>query len=243
MIGIYGGTGQMGKVLTDLYASEEPSAEIVIFSRSHPERMEGPAPDVVIDFSHKDALTEVLAYCTQKGVPLVLATTGFDETQQAAVRTAAQTIPLFWSANLSLGIHVLKALARQAARLLGEDADIEIIERHHKRKKDAPSGTALLLRDAMAGERDFTRTVFGREGQSPRQAGEIGVHAVRGGSIVGEHTLLFAMDSETIELTHRGESRKLFARGAMKAAAFIQAKPAGLYGMDDLFRDDESDRS
>lgn len=242
IVGLYGGSGQMGQVLQALYRELEPDTQVVVYSRQHPEVFEtGPRPSVVIDFSHKDALEDVLAFCQAKALPLVVATTGFDAAQKARLREASAAIPLFYSANLSLGIHVLKALAREAARMLGEDADIEIIERHHNRKKDAPSGTALLLRDATAQSRDFSRTVFGREGQSPRQNGEVGIHAVRGGSIVGDHTVLFALDSEIIELSHRGESRKLFARGAMKAARFVSSQPPGLYGMDDLFSEVHQD--
>lgn len=238
IVGLYGGNGQMGQVLQTLYRELEPATQVVVYSRSQPESLRaGPRPTVVIDFSHKDALEDVLGFCQSNGLPLVMATTGFDAAQKARLKEASATIPLFYSANLSLGIHVLKALAREAARMLGEDADIEIIERHHNRKKDAPSGTALLLRDAMAQSRDFSRTVFGRDGQSPRQSGEVGIHAVRGGSIIGDHTVLFALDSEIIELSHRGESRKLFARGAMKAARFVSNQPPGFYGMDDLFRE------
>lgn len=242
IVGLYGGTGQMGKVLQNLYQELEPDTQVIVYSRSHPEMFtEGPRPSVVIDFSHKDALTDVLAFCQKNSLPLVVATTGFDQSQKDQLKQASAAIPLFYSANMSLGIYVLKALAREAARMLGGDADIEIIERHHKRKKDAPSGTALLLRDAMAEAADFSRTVFGREGQAPREAGEIGIHAVRGGSIVGEHTVLFALESEVIELSHRGESRKLFARGAMKAARFLTGQAPGLYGMDDLFSKENAD--
>ena len=236
VVGLYGGTGQMGQVLQALYRETEPETRVIIYSRSQLETLNGQTkPKVVIDFSHKDALEDVLAFCQDNGLPLVLATTGFDADQKATIKAASDHIPLFYSANLSLGIYVLKALAREAARMLDGDADIEIIERHHKHNKDAPSGTALLLKDAMAQTTAFSRVVYGREGQSHRQAGEIGIHAVRGGSIVGDHTVLFALDSEIIELNHRGESRKLFARGAMKAARFLTNQAPGLYGMDDLF--------
>jgi 4-hydroxy-tetrahydrodipicolinate reductase len=236
IIGIFGAQGQMGKVLTKLYGEERPEIQILAMGRNHQELPPaGPHPDVVIDFSHKDALESVLSLCTRNQIPLVLATTGYDAADKAKIEKASQEIPIFQSANLSLGVHVLKTLAREAARLLGESADIEIIEKHHNRKKDAPSGTALLLLDAVTKEGESHKTVHGREGQSLREKGEIGIHAVRGGTLVGEHTLLFALESESLELTHRGESKRLFAKGAMKAADYIITQAPGLYGMDDLF--------
>lgn len=241
ILGIHGSTGHMGRVMAELYASEEPDTHILGFHTGRPlAEHEGPPLDVIIDFSHRDALPEVLDYCRSHGTPLVLATTGFDPEAVTQIHEAAASFPLFQSANLSLGIHALRALVREAARLLGEDADIEIIERHHRRKLDGPSGTALLLLEEASRGVD-PKVVHGRSGQAPRTPGEIGIHAVRGGTIVGEHTVLFALNGETIELTHRGESRALFARGAMKAASFIRHQAPGLYGMADLFRpEDES---
>lgn len=236
IIGIFGAQGQMGKVLTTLYGEERPEIQILAMGRNHQELPPaGPHPHVVIDFSHKDALESVLSLCQGNKIPLVLATTGYDAADKAKIEKASQEIPIFQSANLSLGVHVLKTLAREAARLLGDSADIEIIEKHHNRKKDAPSGTALLLLDAVTKEGEPHKTVYGREGQSLREKGEIGIHAVRGGTLVGEHTLVYALESESLELTHRGESKRLFAKGAMKAADYIITQAPGLYGMDDLF--------
>lgn len=236
-VGIFGAQGQMGKVLTSLYREERPGTGLLLIEKEEASLLSDQTlPDVVIDFSSKDALDVVLGWCTAHQIPVVLAVTGYGEDASAKIKEASLRIPVFQSANLSLGIFVLKVLVKEAVRLLGDEADIELIERHHKHKKDAPSGTALLLLDAVRQERDIKRIINGRQGTSPREAGEIGVHAVRGGSIVGDHTLLFALESEVLELSHRGESRKLFAKGAMKAADFIQGQAPGLYGMEDLFQ-------
>ena len=169
-------------------------------------------------------------------MPLVIGTTGHDEEDLLQIEEASKVIPIIRSGNYSLGVYVLKHLAREAAKLLGEDVDVEIIEKHHNRKKDAPSGTALLLAEAVDEGSFQHERVYGREGLSERKKGEMGIHAVRGGSIVGEHTVLFALESESLELTHRGESRKLFARGAVKAAEYIRKQKSGLYTMDHMMK-------
>jgi len=239
---IFGARGQMGKVLIDLWKEKKPEDELipVIRKTSLPKEAgevtlgQAGRGDVLIDFSKPEALEEILEYCLEYKTPLVLASTGHDEEAEKKISKASREIPIFYSANLSLGVYVLKTLAKTAAELLGEAADIEIIEKHHNKKQDAPSGTALMLLDAVKKEENEDKLIFGRHGKSQRQPGEIGIHAIRGGTIVGEHTVLFAMADESIELTHRGESKRLFATGAMKAAEYMMNKESGLYGMDDL---------
>lgn len=233
---ITGSTGHMGKVLAALWQETYPQDELVTVDRAGltalPETTAG--ADVLVDFSGPGALAAILAYGRRTGTPLVIATTGYTKEDLAALSEAARTVPVFYSANTSLGVYVLRELARQAARFLGADADIEIIEKHHNRKKDAPSGTAELLARALEETRGDGGRTYGRHGLSPRIPGEIGIHSVRGGTIVGEHTVLYALADETLEITHRGESRRLFAAGALKAAQFMKDRQPGLYGMDDL---------
>lgn len=190
--------------------------------------------DALIDFSSPDALPDLLAFLTERRMPAVLATTGYSEEQLTAIDRAADKIAIFRSANMSVGIALLQKLCAQAARVLGPDFDIEIVEAHHRRKKDAPSGTALMLYESMAREQEHS-AVYGRHGRdSARTRGEIGIHAVRGGTVTGEHQVLFLGDQERIRLSHSAESRSVFAAGALRAAAFLVGKEPGLYNMSDL---------
>ncbi len=187
-------------------------------------------PDCMIDFSHHTATPALLAYATEHSIPVVLATTGHDERETALIHDAAKCIPLFHSANMSLGIALLCELAKTAAKTF-PDADIEIIEKHHNRKLDAPSGTALLLAREIQKIRESAFFTFGRQGQAKRERDEIGVHAIRVGNIVGEHEVIVGTDTQTITLKHEAHSRSLFAEGAIAAAEFIIGKGAGLYDM------------
>ncbi len=187
-------------------------------------------PDCIIDFSHHSATEALLEYAMAQSIPVVLATTGHDEREMAAVYEAAKHIPIFHSANMSLGIALLCELAKSAAKTF-PDADIEIIEKHHNRKLDAPSGTALMLAREIQKIRDHAFFTFGRQGQAKRQKDEIGVHAIRMGNIVGEHEVIIGTDTQTITLKHEAHSRSLFAEGAVAAAEFIGSKGAGLYDM------------
>lgn len=197
--------------------------------------VKAPKADVVIDFSAPSALEGLLAYCTQHQVPAVLCATGYDDAQLAAVDEASRQVALFRSGNMSLGVALLRALARKAAAVLGDSFDIEIVETHHNRKKDAPSGTALMLLDAVKEGRENLYPVYGRQGRDClRQPGEIGVHALRGGTVTGEHEVCFFGPSERIRLSHSAENRSVFAAGALRAAAFMVDKQPGLYSMDDL---------
>ena len=187
-------------------------------------------PDCIIDFSHHTATESLLDYACKNNVPVVLATTGHDERETELINQAAKKIPLFHSANMSLGVALLCELAKTAAKTF-PDADIEIIEKHHNRKLDAPSGTALLLARQIQKIRKNAFFTFGRQGQAKREKNEIGVHAIRMGNIVGEHEVIIGTDTQTITLKHEAHSRSLFAEGAIAAADFIRNKPAGLYDM------------
>ena len=197
-----------------------------------------PDADALIDFSVPEQTTRVAARCAEAGLPLVTGTTGLDEARQAAVANAARAIPVVQSGNFSAGVAVLTALTERAARLLGEDFDIEITETHHRRKKDAPSGTALLLGEAAAGARGTSLAsagVFGRAGRGEARApSEIGFAARRGGGVFGDHETAFLAEEEVVTLGHRALSRDVFARGALRAAAWVQSRPPGLYAMRDV---------
>ena len=192
-------------------------------------------PDVVVD----SALPSLLAYAKKTGVPLVVATTGHTEEELAAMKEATVDTAIFYSRNMSLGINLLILLAKKAAQVLGEDFDIEIIEKHHNKKLDAPSGTALMLADAISetfdGGKDY---VYERQSvRRQRCKREIGIHAVRGGTIVGQHDVLYAGKDETVTLSHEATSREVFATGALKAAEFMVGQSAGLYDMNDMLAD------
>ncbi len=196
--------------------------------------------DAVIDFSVPAALDDLLAWCLKERLPLVLCTTGFSPEQIEKIRQASGQIPIFRSGNMSLGIALVRRLAREAAAALGSRFDIEIVEAHHRRKVDAPSGTALMLYDAVKDARGAeSPAILGRAGRdSRRNSGEIGLHAIRGGTVVGEHEVLFLGDSERITIHHSAESRSVFASGALRAAAFLVGKRPGMYDMDDLLADE-----
>ena len=195
-----------------------------------------PIADVVIDSSAPQALPGILDYCLKHHVPAVLCTTGYDEAQLAAIDEAAKQVAIFRSGNMSLGIALLRALAKKAAAVLGDGFDVEIVEKHHNRKKDAPSGTALMLYDAVKDAYAEPReAVYGRQGRDcQRQHQEIGIHALRGGTVTGEHEVCFFGPSERIALSHSAESRSVFATGALRAAAFLIGKEPGLYDMDHI---------
>lgn len=192
--------------------------------------------DVLIDFSHPSALSGVLATAIARQLPTVIATTGLDDAQIAAIRAAATKIPVFFSSNMSVGVAVLAALTKKAAAVLGADFDVELVEMHHNRKLDAPSGTALMLADAARqGLAHPVEYVYDRHDRRQKRAPEeIGISSVRGGNIVGEHQVIFAGGDEVLTLTHRAQSRGIFAAGALRAAAFLMEQPAGLYTMESL---------
>ena len=195
------------------------------------------AADVIIDFSSPKALASLLEYATSKNVPVVLCTTGFSEEQLAEIKTASGKVAILRSANMSLGINTLVKLLKTATEILSSNGyDIEIVERHHNQKKDAPSGTALLLADAIndAADGKYEYVYDRSDRREVRPQNEIGISAVRGGSIVGDHEVIFAGLDEVIEIKHRAYSRSVFAKGAVSAAAFLAGKPAGMYDMSNV---------
>lgn len=195
--------------------------------------------DVIIDFSHPSALDSVLVYAFEYKTPVVVATTGLMEDQVAEVRKLSDFIPIFYSGNMSLGISLVTELARKAATVLGNNFDIEIIEKHHNQKIDAPSGTALMLADAMSESLDYkSKYVYDRHAvRQKRSKQEIGISSVRGGTIVGEHEILFAGHDEMISISHTALSKEIFAVGAINAGLFLTSRKPGLYCMSDLVRE------
>ena len=189
--------------------------------------------DVIIDFSNHLGTKDLLDYAVKNNIPTVVATTGHTDEELALIEDAGKKIAVFHSANMSLGVALLCELAVKAAATM-PDADIEIVETHHNRKLDAPSGTALMITNAIKAVREKAQFVFGREGMAKREKNEIGVHAVRRGNIVGIHEVLVSTDSQTITLKHEAHSRALFAEGAVSAAEFILGKPVGLYNMNSI---------
>ena len=195
--------------------------------------------DVIIDFSNPSALEPMLKYATDKKIPLVLCATGYDESQTISIEKTSKLIPIFKSGNMSLGINLLSELVRRACAFLGTEFDVEIVEKHHRRKVDAPSGTALLLADAAASALPYEpHYVYDRSDiKKPRGQKEIGISAVRGGTIVGCHEVIFAGADEVIQLSHSAASRDVFAVGAIKAAKFIaKNKQPAMYSMSDMLK-------
>ncbi len=245
---ISGAMGHMGKTVAEqaIQAGEEIAfgVDVVPGNAAYPVYTgfdAAPAMEdtVIIDFSKPDGLTALLAYAVQHHVPCVLCTTGYTAEQEKQVDDAAKEIPVFRSANMSIGIALLRQLARKAAKVLGDAYDVEIVEMHHRRKVDAPSGTALMLYNAVADAYDEPRNmVCGRSGNHcKRTHNEIGMHSVRGGTIAGEHEVMFLGEAERVTVSHSAENRSVFAVGALRAACFLADKPAGRYDMDDMLAD------
>lgn len=194
--------------------------------------------DVIIDFSNPLVLDDMLDFAVKHSTPVIICTTGFSEAQVQKIKDTAATIPIFYSGNMSLGVNVLIALSRMAAKVLSDSFDIEIIEKHHNRKLDAPSGTALMIADAISEEMQDAQYTYDRHAyRRKREHNEIGIHSIRGGTIVGEHEVIFAGHDEVVSLKHQAQSRGVFAAGAVNAAVFIKDKPAGMYDMTDLLKE------
>lgn len=196
------------------------------------------AADCVIDFTHAEATPSILATVRAAGKRLVIGTTGQTETVRAEIARAAHDIPIVFAPNFSVGVNTLFWLTEKAARILGPDYDLEVVEMHHRLKKDAPSGTARHLAEILVGARSLdyhTHVRHGREGMTgERPADEVGLHALRGGDVVGDHTVIYATPGERLELTHKASSRDTFAHGALRAAVWLSNQPAGLYDMMDV---------
>lgn len=191
--------------------------------------------DVIIDFSNPVVLDSMLSYAKQHKLPCVICTTGFSEEQKAKIQEASKEIPIFYSGNMSLGINLIIELAKKAAAVFGEDFDVEIVEQHHNQKLDAPSGTALMIADAISEIRPESEYVYDRHAyRKKREKREIGIHSVRGGNIVGEHEVIFAGQDEVLKISHSARSKTVFAVGAVNAAVFLKGKKPGMYDMSDL---------
>ena len=244
-IAIVGAAGRMGRKLCEL--AEGTELEVVSridvaegFDKQWSKDVEG-----VIDFSFHAAVPGLVAKAAEDGIPYVIGTTGITAEEQKFVDAAAERIPVVQSGNYSLGVNLLLALVEKAAAVLGAEYDVEITEMHHRHKKDAPSGTALMLAKSAARGRgpDAGRFIYGREGETgERPVGEIAIHALRGGSVVGDHTVMFAGELERVELTHKAQDRAAFAAGALKALAWAKGRKPGIYTMRDVlgFADGES---
>lgn len=192
--------------------------------------------DVIIDFSSPDALDSILKFSTSRKIPLVMATTGLSQVQKQSLETASKQIPIFFSANMSLGVNLLIDLVKKAAKILEGNFDIEIVEKHHNQKIDAPSGTALAIADAINSVLEQKQEyIYDRHSRrKKRSKNEIGIHAVRGGTIVGDHSVIFAGNDEIIEVNHTAMSKDIFGTGALRAARFLYNKKPALYNMADL---------
>lgn len=193
--------------------------------------------DAVIDFTAPLATLAFAEITAKYGRTHVIGTTGFNDAEFTKLKSYAQNTRIFWSPNMSVGVNLVAMLTRKAAAMLGEDYDIEIVEMHHRHKVDAPSGTALLLGEAAAAGRKITKDQFvlSREGiTGARKTGDIGFATLRGGSVIGDHTVIYASDNDRVEITHKSSSRGIYAQGAIRAAKWCQNQPNGLYGMKDL---------
>lgn len=243
---ICGACGKMGRAVADVISARDDCSVIAGIDLSpvkysnftvYSEVTElTDIPDVIVDFTHPSALDGLLQYALTNGVALVLATTGYTPEQTEKIRAAALQIPIFFTANMSLGINLLIELAKKAATVLGDQFDVEIVERHHNQKLDAPSGTALMLADSINEARDGKYNyIYDRHSvRRKREHSEIGIHSLRGGTIVGEHEIVFAGRDEVISLSHSAASKEVFAVGAVNAAVFISGKVPGLYSMADM---------
>jgi len=241
-----GCNGRMGQVITRLSADNDELKIVAGYDINNSIKNDYPVftniedcnvnVDVIIDFSNPNAFESILGYAVSRKVPLVLATTGLTPTQRSLLGKASEQIPILSSANMSYGVNLLIDLVKRASKALEGSFDIEIIEKHHNQKLDAPSGTALEIANAINSVLDQKQEyVYDRHSKKEKRSkNEIGIHAVRGGTIVGEHSVIFAGNDEIIELKHTAMSREIFAEGALRAAKFLYDKKPGLYNMADL---------
>ena len=226
------GRGKMGTLIRETAAAAGDEIEAA-FGRDDLDQLGklGKAADVVMDFSRPAALPEIAAYVRRTGMPLLSGTTGYTEAEKERLFALGSAVPVLWSANYSLGVAVLARALRVIAPVLGQDFDIEITETHHNQKADAPSGTAKLLLEAMDPQHRL-RPVYGREGSvGRREKNEVGIHALRGGTVAGTHTVHFFGPDEELELTHRAASRRIFVNGALHMAHLLPGRPNGVYDL------------
>lgn len=232
----------MGRILTDCVKTQNDFSIVGLvdaladdIEAKTPEEVKEKA-DVIIDFSHHSLTAPLLDFAIKKKTPVVIATTGHTDEEKAAIKKASEIIPVFFSSNMSLGIAVLTELVKKAVAMF-PDADVELIEAHHNRKLDAPSGTCLSIAEAIREVRPDAKFVFGRHGMQKREKNEIGVHAIRMGNEAGMHQVLIGTDAQTLKFEHQAESRAVFAEGAISAARFLAGKKPGLYAMPQLLEE------
>ena len=232
-IGILG-AGAMGNVLSQMIDDADDAVCVGVVDPLNGGALEdlGDAPDVVIDFSNPANLDMLIDYCVTNNCPAVIATTGFGEEQKALIAGLSRRVPVVFAANFSLGITVMRRVLAEITPILEATFDMEVIEKHHNKKLDSPSGTAKMLVAAMNPDHEYEE-VNGREGNRKRGK-EIGIHAVRGGTIAGEHDVIFAGEDEILEIRHTAGSKKIFAAGAVTAARFVQTAEPGLYDMENV---------
>ena len=193
--------------------------------------------DVIVDFSNPAVLDSMLEYAVEKNIPVVICTTGYSEEQKKKIFAASEKIAVFYSGNMSLGINLIIELAKKAAAVFGDGFDVEIVEQHHNQKLDAPSGTALMIADAISEVKTDAEYVYDRHSyRKKRDKKEIGIHSVRGGNIVGEHEVIFAGQDEVLTISHSARSKTVFAVGALNAAVYLKDKGAGMYNMSNLLK-------
>jgi len=237
-IAVVGASGRMGQTIIESIGQNDKTSLGVSLDKGDDLNAVLDQFDVLIDFTRPEATLEYLAICEQANKSIVIGTTGFDDAGLLAIENAAKNIPVVFAPNMSVGVNLSLKLLDMAARVIGEDADIEIVEAHHRHKVDAPSGTALKMGEVVANAlgRDLsTCAVYGREGiEEPRDRQTIGFSTIRGGDVVGEHMVSFFMEGERVEITHKASSRMTFANGAVRAASWLEAQNSGLYSMQDV---------
>ena len=235
-IAIVGAAGRMGQKLCALAAGTELEVVSKVDVADGYEKTWSPDVEGVVDFSYHAAVPSSVTKAAAEGIPYVIGTTGLTPDEQRTVDAAAKKIPVVQSGNYSLGVNLLMELVKKAATVLGPEYDVEVVEMHHRHKKDAPSGTALMLaKSAAEGRGAADAFVYGRHGDiGERPVGEIAIHALRGGSVVGDHTVMFAGELERVELTHKAQDRTAFAAGALKALLWAKGRPSGIYTMRDV---------
>jgi 4-hydroxy-tetrahydrodipicolinate reductase len=235
---INGAHGRMGQALVSCAARDPELVVGAALDRDDDFAAALAQCDAAIDFTHAPVTVGVTEACAAAGKPLVIGTTGHDDAQRSAIAACASRIPIVFAPNFSIGVNTLFWLTRKAAEILGPDFDLEVVEMHHRLKKDSPSGTARRLAEILAEARelDYAKDVrHGREGMvGERTRAEIGMHAIRGGDVVGDHTVIYANVGERVELTHKASSRDTFANGALRAAKWAATQPPGLYDMQDV---------
>lgn len=244
---LVGCNGKMGKMISSL----ANTMENIVISAGVDKNIESPFNykiyedifeakeiyDVILDFSRPDTLNSISTYAIDHNIPVIFCTTGYSKDQLKVIKDLSKSVPVFLSANMSIGVNIINNILKTISNILYDDFDIEVVEKHHNQKVDAPSGTALLLANTIKNSiSEETSLTIGRDGIKKREHKEIGIHAIRGGNIIGDHEVIFAGKGEVIEIKHSAISREVFAIGALKACIFMHKKEKGLYSMDDIIK-------